>query len=213
MNDMRAVIQPKSDQLNADSLIGGPLTITVTEVTIRAGTEQPVSVGFEGDGGRPYKPCKSMCKVMVTCWGPDANAYAGRSMTLFSDPDVKWGGMAVGGIRISHITHIDAPKAMALTETKGKKKMFIVQPLKVDAPPPKADKNADAADRLIAQIQACTSEDDLNAIAGDAGKSAWRTKMRTARPELDARIAATFGDRYAAMIATTDDTPFTDETA
>ena len=119
MNDMRPVIVPKSDQINADSLLGGPITITITEITIRPGTEQPVSIHYEGDDGKPYKPCKSMARVMVQCWGDDANEYIGRSMTLYCDPKVLWGGMAVGGIRISHMSHLNSPMTMALTATKG----------------------------------------------------------------------------------------------
>ncbi len=138
MNDMRAVIVPKSDQINADNLLGGPMTITITKVTIRPGTEQPVSIHFEGDDGKPYKPCKSMARVMVNLWGPDANEYVGRSMTLYCDPKVLWGGMAVGGIRISHMSHIPKATTMALTATKGNKKPFTVEPLKV-APPPAAE--------------------------------------------------------------------------
>jgi hypothetical protein len=129
MNDMSAVIIPKSDQLNSDSLLAGPITITITEVSIRPGTEQPVTVHYEGEDGKPWKPCKSMCKVMVTCWDKDANQYIGRSLTLWNDPKVKWGGLAVGGIRITHMSHIDAPRTMALTETKGSKKPFTVKPL------------------------------------------------------------------------------------
>ena len=37
MNDMRAVLMPKSDQINADDLVGGPITIT-----LRAGTVLPL---------------------------------------------------------------------------------------------------------------------------------------------------------------------------
>ena len=128
---MRAVIVPKSDQLNADSLLGGPMTITVREVTIRPGTEQPVSIHFEGDNAKPYKPCKSMARVMVHCWGPDAALYAGRSMTIYCDPKVSWGGMAVGGIRISHMSHISGTQTMALTATKGNKKPYTVKPLEM----------------------------------------------------------------------------------
>jgi hypothetical protein len=135
MNDMSAVILPRSDQLNADSLLGGPMTITVSKVEIRPGTEQPVSIHFDGDEDRPYKPCKSMCRVMVHCWGADANQYVGRSMTLYCDPKVTWGGMAVGGIRISHMTDINGTQVMALTATKGSKKPFTVKPLKVEAAP------------------------------------------------------------------------------
>lgn len=130
-NDMRAVIVPKSDQLNADDLLAGARTITVSGVTIRPGTEQPVSIHFEGDGGKPWKPCKSMARVMVHCWGPDAAEYVGRSLTLYCDPKVKWGGMAVGGIRISHLSHIGHDVVMALTETKGSRKPFTVKPLVV----------------------------------------------------------------------------------
>lgn len=137
MNDMRAVIIPKSDQINADDLLANSMTITITAVSIRPGTEQPVTINFDGDGGKPYKPCKSMARVMVSCWGPDANEYVGRSMTLYCDPKVLWGGMAVGGIRISHMTHIDAAHTMALTATKGSKKPFTVKPLVIQPPAPR----------------------------------------------------------------------------
>jgi hypothetical protein len=138
MNDMRPVIVPKSDQINADDLLGGPRTITIERVVIKPGTEQPVSIFYEGDNGRPYRPCKSMAKVMVHAWGPDANEYVGRSMTLYCDPKVKWGGMEVGGIRVSHMSHIDGRLVMALTETKGRKQPFVVQLLKQPQAQPQA---------------------------------------------------------------------------
>ena len=130
MTDMTPTIVPKSDQLNSDDLIAGPMTIKVTEVTIRGGQEQPVSIHFEGDNGKPYKSCKSMNRLLVAAWGPDAKLYAGRSMTLYRDPSVKWAGMEVGGIRISHLSDIAAPMTMALTATKGSRKPYTVQPLK-----------------------------------------------------------------------------------
>lgn len=129
MNDMTQAIVPKSDQLNSDDLIAGPITITITEVTIRGGQEQPVSIHYEGDNGKPYKSCKSMNRVLVAAWGPDATQYAGRRMTLYRDPKVKWAGMEVGGIRISHLSHIDAPMTMALTATKGSRKPYTVNPI------------------------------------------------------------------------------------
>ena len=129
MSDMSQVIIPKSDQLNADDLIAGPKTITITQVTIRGGQEQPIAISFEGDNGKPYKACKSMCRVMVTAWGADSKKYIGRSMTLYRDPTVKWGGMEVGGIRISHMSDIAKPITLALTMTKANRKPFTVQPL------------------------------------------------------------------------------------
>lgn len=133
MNDMTAVIVPKSDQLSADDLISGPRTITITDVKIAAGTEQPVAMSYEGDDGRPFKPCKSMCRCLVALWGADASLYVGRSMTLYRDPSVKWGGLEVGGIRISHMSDIKDRHTMALTVTKGSKKPFTVQPLVIEA--------------------------------------------------------------------------------
>lgn len=136
--DMSSTIIPKSDQLNADDLLAGARTVTITAVRASpASAEQPVAVSFEGDGGKPYMPCKSMRRVMVAVWGADASQYAGRSMTLFRDPEVTWGGMAVGGIRISHMSHLDAPMTLALTATKKARKPYRVLPLVVEQPSPK----------------------------------------------------------------------------
>ena len=80
--DMTSTIQPRSDQLNADDLLTGPMTVTITEVT-QGNAEQPVNVNTVETPGRPYKPSKSMWRVMVAAWGKDASAYAGRRLTLY----------------------------------------------------------------------------------------------------------------------------------
>lgn len=146
---MAQTIIPKSDQLNADDLIAGEKTITITGVDIRPGTEQPISIHYEGDNGKPYKACKSMCRLMVTAWGADSKKYTGRSMTLYRDKTVKWGGMEVGGIRISHMTHIDSPLTLALTMTKQSRKPYTVKPLDASAAPstaPPQEKGISGAD-------------------------------------------------------------------
>lgn len=132
MTNMLQAIVPKSDQLNSDDLIGKTLTVKVSRVAISSG-EQPVSIFFEGDNGKPYKPCKSMCRVLVDAWGADANQYVGRSMTLYRDEKVTWAGLAVGGIRISHLSHIEKEKTMVLTATKQSRKPFTVKPLAVSS--------------------------------------------------------------------------------
>ena len=128
MSDMTPTIVPKSDQLNSDDLIAGPITIKVTKVAIKTG-EQPVSIFYEGDNGQPYKCCKSMARVLVSAWGADSKQYVGRSMTLYRDPTVKWAGMEVGGIRISHLSDIEESMTMALTMTRSNRKPFTVRPL------------------------------------------------------------------------------------
>lgn len=134
MNDMTSVIVAKSDQINADDLLGRTMTITIEDVIIKGGQEQPVSIVFAGSD-KVFRPCKSMSRVLVNVWGPDAKQYIGRSMTLYRDPSVKWGGMEVGGIRISHMSDIDSKVTMALTMTKANRKPFTVHPLIADKKP------------------------------------------------------------------------------
>lgn len=133
MTSMLETIVPKSDQLNFDDLSSGrTLTIKVTKVLLAAG-DQPVTIQYENDNGKPYKPGKSMRRVLVHVWGADAAKYAGRSMTLYGDAKVVFGGAAVGGIRISHMSDITEPVTLALTATRAQRKPFTVQPLKVTA--------------------------------------------------------------------------------
>lgn len=129
MTDMSKTIAPKSDQLNADDLISKPITIKVTKVSGCDEAAQPIAVYFEGDNGKPYKPCKSMRRVLVNTWGDNGHEYVGRSMTLYRDPTVMFGGIAVGGIRISHLSNIDAPITMALTASRASRKPYTVKPL------------------------------------------------------------------------------------
>lgn len=157
MSDMAAIIQPKSDQLNADSLLDGPKTIKITKVTVTPSVEQPCTVHYEGEDGRPYKPCKSMARVMVLVWGGDSKAYVGKSMTLYHDPEVKWGGMKVGGIRISHMSDMKSNAPLMLTVTRGKKAPYSVKPLAADVVPLK----------IVETPTAQTDAFDLLAFMGD----------------------------------------------
>lgn len=130
MTDLTNTIIAKSDQLNSDSLLSGPMTIKITGVSAdTSSSEQPIIIRYENDKSQPWKPCKSMRRLLVAIWGPNGNEYVGRSVTLYRDPTVKWGGMEVGGIRISHMSHIDKAVTIALTATRGNKKPVTVQPL------------------------------------------------------------------------------------
>src|ERR1700760_592135 len=108
MIDLSHTITAKSDQLNADDLIGNSITIKITALTLDKG-EQPLAISYEGDKGKPYKPCKSMRRVLVGVWGKDGNVYIGRLLTLYRDEKVTYGGLNVGGLRISHMSHITDP--------------------------------------------------------------------------------------------------------
>ena len=88
--DLSHTIVPKSDQLNADDLIAGNITITVTDIKASDSPDQPVIIHYENDNGRPYKPCKSMRRVLIQAWGANGKQWIGKSMTLYRDPDVKF---------------------------------------------------------------------------------------------------------------------------
>lgn len=135
MTDLNLIkaMQPKSDQLNADDFVAGPMTIKVTAVHVGAG-EQPVSIRFEGDGNKPYKPCKSMLRLMVRAWGADSQKFVGRLMTLYRDDAVRFGKELVGGIRISHMSHLDGDLVVPLTVSRGMRKAYTVKALDASTP-------------------------------------------------------------------------------
>jgi hypothetical protein len=83
--DLTESIAPKSDQLNAEDLLTGPRTFTVAEVK-RGSAEQPVDIHLVEFPGRPFKPSKTVRRILVSAWGADASTYAGRRMTLYRDP-------------------------------------------------------------------------------------------------------------------------------
>lgn len=172
MTDLTPTIIPKSDQLNADDLLVGPRTIRVTKVTSVNSPEQPISVHYEGGDGKPYKPCKSMRRVMVQLWGPDGSKYTGRSMTLYCDPAVKFGGDEVGGIRISHMSHIDQDVTLNLTATRGKKKPFRVARLVSREEPKPEGMGPDALRQAITAIET-VGPDGLEAVKDTLREKNW----------------------------------------
>ena len=129
--DISKTVEPRSDQLNFDDVAAHDLTITVTEVK-QGGPEQPVELHNAEYPGRPYKPGKSMRRVLIAAWGTEAAAYVGKTITLYGDPSIRFGKDAVGGIRIRALSHIPEPLTVALTVTRGKRAPFTVQPIKVD---------------------------------------------------------------------------------
>ena len=210
--DMSLTVQPKSDQINADDLIAGPRTITITRVTANeSSAEQPVNVYFDGDDGKPFRPCKSMRRVMIAVWGVDAKAYVGRSMTLYRDPDVTWGGMKVGGIRISHMSHLDRETTMALTATKSSRKPYTVRPIKVEAQKaaPRQEPPDDYGESqpfdwegwlkdMGKRIAACETTEDLAALQTDnAADIAELGKFKKMWAD---RLNMRFGDRMRELL-------------
>jgi hypothetical protein len=132
--DLTDSIAPRSDQINAEDLLTGPRIITITDVQ-RGTAEQPVNIlTAEFGPGRPYKPSKTMRRVLVAAWGKEASAYKGRRLMIYRDPEITFGRDKVGGIRISAMSDIDSRLSLALTVTRGKRAPFTVEPLPPETP-------------------------------------------------------------------------------
>lgn len=154
--DLSETIAPRSDQQNFDDYLAGSRTVTISAVT-KGNAEQPVDVELTEYPGRPFKPNKSMRRVLVMAWGADSSVYVGRRLTLFGNPAVRYGGKAVGGIEIAAMSHLDKPLTVALTETRGKKRQFTVQPLK-EAPKPATNTAPVIPPQVIAETQRALAE-------------------------------------------------------
>ena len=139
MIDLSDTILAKSDQLNAVDLLGDGMVVKITNVTKNSNSkDQPVSIHFEGDEGRPFKPCKTMRRLLMVLWGKDGKQYIGRQLELYCDPDVLWGGKKKGGVRISGASHIDGVQKVTLPTSRNADTTYTIKKLNsAVAPDPK----------------------------------------------------------------------------
>ena len=160
--DISESLAANSAQQNYDEFLAGSKTVTVSEV--KKGTaEQPVEVHLVEFPGKPFKPAKSVRRVLAAAWGTDASQWAGRRLTIYGDPEVRYAGKAVGGLRVSHVSHIDKPVTVALTVTRGKREPFTVHPLAEPAPAPYSPSRD-----FITEVQAAETTDAKRAVWSDA---------------------------------------------
>jgi hypothetical protein len=172
--DISKTTEPRSDQQNYDDYANAPKTVTVSDVK-SGSAEQPVELHLVEFPGRPYKPGKSMRRVLIAAWGAEASAYVGRKLTLYGDPTIRFGKDEVGGIRIAALSHIDKPLTIALTVTRGKRSPFTVQPL--ESPADEWIKTLQAATTL-AQLQAAWKGADTAGVATDPDVLAAKDKRK-----------------------------------
>lgn len=126
--DLSGTVEAKSDQLNAMDLTGVK-TLVVTSVKVTSG-EQPISIHFEGDNGKPWKPCLGQRRILIDNhrgWGDDGSKYIGRTIEVYNEPTVMWAGKPYGGIRICGMSDIKAD-FKAIVTLNGK--VRIEQPIR-----------------------------------------------------------------------------------
>lgn len=158
MFDISDTLAPKSDQLDAVDLLGQPPRIFTIDRVTKGNSEQPVQVYLK-EFPRPWRPGKNQRRVLGALWTNEASTWTGRRVELFCDPEVLFGGIKVGGIRISRMSHIDGPKSVPIIVKKGQGGAYKVDPLP-DAPAP--DPNA----ALLAELRAewATADDERRKV-------------------------------------------------
>jgi len=135
--DISETLAPKSDQMDYEDLIAGPRTLTVKGVSRGPSAEQPLNISFE-EFDRPWRPSKGMRRVLAMAWGVDGVKYTGRKVTLFGDPNVKWGGKKVGGIRVRAMSDIgDDAITFPLAVSRTERIQYTVKPIKDTTDPTK----------------------------------------------------------------------------
>lgn len=179
---MKITAEPRSDQWNADDFIGGPRTFTIAGVKVGTAEQKYDIELVEGDG-RFWRPPLTMLRLLIAAWGDEATTWTGRRVTLYRDDTVKFGADAVGGIRVSHMSHLPGgkPLSVKLTSTRGRRASVSVDPLP-DAPQTAAAasdglsasaraKWVDRMDALLAEGDCEDATDQLIVISGLAERS------------------------------------------
>ena len=163
--DITKAIQPKSDQLNADDL-AQPVTVTIVDVH-QGNAEQPVHVITDVYGPpRPWKPAKTMLRLMASQWGVETSEWHGKRVTLYRDPSVTFGPDTVGGIRIAAMSGIKRAFTDTVTVKRGKRSKVTVEQLPDVAPQQQHDLT-DRIGKAIAAFDALgTTQADLEQHIG-----------------------------------------------
>lgn len=154
MANFMQTLEAKSDQLNATDIMGIDLVIRIRDAQLTGSKDQPLSVYFEGDNNRPWKPSKGMRRVLAAAWGAETENLIGKSAMLHFDPTVKYAGKEVGGIRIKALSDIDR-RGIVVVETINRQNrvQLKIEYLNTERPAYPADKFNAALPTMAAKMQ------------------------------------------------------------
>jgi hypothetical protein len=172
--DITDALAPTSDQLDAIELVN-PRTFTIdTGSSLGKREGKTVAEIRLSDFPRVWRPSKGMLDVLAGCWGTDAKQWVGHRVTLYNDPEVMFGPNKVGGIRISHLSHIDRKRTVTIRASgAGRKQQWPVEPLP-DAAPAIPEPTAE-------QVAASTDQNEL--------RDMWQRSGPERRAQIQARVA------------------------
>ena len=136
--NIREFITIKSDRMNYEDFITGPQSFTIERLGKKndQGNDR-LLIFMKGRPDTPFWVPKGMAKCLAnpSGWGnAPFSEWIGRSMTLFGEPTVVYGGKELGGVRISHISHIDAPYTTKISLRRGVRIDYEIQKMASDLP-------------------------------------------------------------------------------
>ena len=151
----------KSDQIDADNLIGG-ITMDVTIKAVQRGpsNEQPLQLVLE-ETDKFYRPSKTYRRALIGCFGDEPAGWVGKRLRLIRNPDTMFGGVKVGGVEVSHAS-IEAPMVFMLQAKRGKKSAVSIDVIPAPQKPvPMPAKVKEAAAALKPHAKGTISGDPL----------------------------------------------------
>lgn len=144
MIDLTKAIEADSDCIVAADLTGGTKIIAITNVVEIGGKDKKkVDIHYEGMDGKPFRPCKSMLRVMCQLWETtDGQQFIGRGLELYREENCLYKGEKTPGVRICGMSHIAKPVTVLVQEKRGRGTQYEIRPLtpwslvQEDAPSP-----------------------------------------------------------------------------
>ena len=157
-DELIACAQAKSDQVDADDLIGG-ITLDVTIKAVQRGpsNEQPLQLVLE-ETEKFYRPSKTYRRALIGCFSDEPANWIGKRLRLVRNPETMFGGVKVGGIEVSHAS-IEAPVVLMLAAKRGKKTA-----VRIDVMPAATKQAQKAAVAAVAAPNTIQSQDFTAAI-------------------------------------------------
>lgn len=166
--DLAASIEARSEQIDADNLISGPVDVTIKAVTKGPSNEQPIQIVLQ-ETPLFYRPNKTFRRALIGCFGDDASNWIGMRLRLARDANVMFGGVKVGGTIVTHAS-IKAPVVFMLASKRGKKSAVsidVIPPIQKPVPMPPKVKEAAAAIQKPAEQPHARGTISGNALEGD----------------------------------------------
>lgn len=170
---MKITAEPRSDQLNADDFVGRSATFTIAGVRVGK-AEQKYDIDLVEVEGRAWRPPLTVLRLLLAAWGDEAGDWVGRKVTLYRDETVAFGKDVVGGIRVSHMSHLpdNKPFETRVTTKRGRRAPLRVEPIVESQPSPEP---------TAEQVAAETNIDTLTAM--------WQASGPERRQQIEARVA------------------------